>query len=79
MSTSALSRRSRHLLQVAIPYAATELSTALGMDARLLLQPRLRIPQQSKVEALGMVAPVSEDYIKPSSILDTIGTCEVKS
>ena len=67
------------LLQFAIPYAATELPTALGMDARLLLQPRLLIPQQSQVEALGVVAPASEKYIKPSSVLDTINTCEVGS
>ena len=71
--------RHRLLLQVAIPYAATELPTALSMDARLLLQPRLLIPQQSKVEALGVVAPASEKYTQPSSILDTIDTCEVKN
>ena len=65
--------------QVAIPYAATELPTALGMDARLLLQPRLLIPQRSQVEALGVVAPASEKYTRPSSILDTIDTCEVTS
>ena len=63
---------------MAIPYAATELPTALGMDARLLLQPRLLIPQHSRVEALGVVAPASETYIRPSSILDTIDTCEVR-
>ncbi|CAK0732452.1 hypothetical protein CVIRNUC_000133 [Coccomyxa viridis] len=67
-----------HLIpfEVAIPYAATELPTALGMDARLLLQPRLLIPQRSQVEALGVVAPASENYTRPSSILDTIDTCE---
>ena len=67
------------MLQVAIPYAATELPTALGMDARLLLQPRLLIPQRSQVEALGVVAPASENYTRPSSILDTIDTCEARS
>ena len=66
------------MLQVAIPYAATELPTALGMDARLLLQPRLLIPQRSQVEALGVVAPASENYTRPSSILDTVDTCEVR-
>ena len=66
------------LAQVNVPAASTELPTALGLDHRLYMQPRIHGDAHAR-EPLGIVAPSREQYIKPSKILDTIETCEVST
>ena len=64
------------LVQVNMPAASTELPTALGLDHRLYMQPRMGGDAHAS-EPLGIVAPSREQYIKPSKILDSIEACEV--